>query len=192
MRYKSDHKGKARALILGAAGRRLRKDGYDGVGVHGLMEDAGMTTGAFYSHFSCKEELLLEVLREGLEDIRGKLDLRVSAGEPIWIDLVLTKYFSKRHCIEIEDSCILPALTVDAARAGDSAKALFHQYMVQLVDRMMKGLRDKEASDARARAWTVLSLMVGAVTIARALPSGEAQDELLTSVRQISKLITHS
>ena len=89
MRYKPEHKLQARAYILNTAGRRLKRDGFDGVGVHGMMEEAGLTTGAFYSHFSSKDELLFEVLRDGLKEVIDKLDLRVASNEPIWVKSVL-------------------------------------------------------------------------------------------------------
>ncbi len=189
MRYRPDHKIKARAYILEAASRRLKEEGFDGVGVNALMEEAGLTTGAFYSHFSSKDELCLEVLRDGLIEVIRRLDRRVDSNEPVWVSAVLKRYFDKSRCLNVGDGCILPALTVDASRSGEASKEIFEQHVLQIVDRIRQGLKEPDGSEARGKAWTVLSLMVGTVTIARALPSGDAQDEILASVFEISERI---
>src|SRR3954464_4568846 len=43
--------------ILDAAARRIREEGLDGAAIVPVMRDAGLTHGAFYSHFSNKDYL---------------------------------------------------------------------------------------------------------------------------------------
>ena len=43
--------------ILDAAARRIREEGLDGAAIVPVMRDAGLTHGAFYSHFSSKDDL---------------------------------------------------------------------------------------------------------------------------------------
>ena len=62
MRYSKDHKQATRQRILEAAGRRFKEDGIDGAGVAAVMSDAGLTNGAFYGHFTSKEDLVANVL----------------------------------------------------------------------------------------------------------------------------------
>src|SRR4029079_13333414 len=45
--------------ILYAAARRLREEGLDGAAIVPVMRDAGLTHGAFYSHFDTKEQLAI-------------------------------------------------------------------------------------------------------------------------------------
>jgi TetR/AcrR family transcriptional repressor of nem operon len=66
-----ESKEKARELIVAAAGRKLRETGFDGIGVDGLMKEAKLTSGAFYTQFNSKKELLVEVLRDGLEGLKS-------------------------------------------------------------------------------------------------------------------------
>src|SRR4051812_50166651 len=56
MRYPKDQKQATRQRILQAAGRRFKQDGIDGAGVAAVMSDAGLTNGAFYAHFTSKED----------------------------------------------------------------------------------------------------------------------------------------
>ena len=62
MRYPPERKAATREAVLKAAARELRERGFYGVGVDGLSAAAGVTSGAFYSHFSSKEELLASVI----------------------------------------------------------------------------------------------------------------------------------
>jgi AcrR family transcriptional regulator len=66
MRYGKDQKQATRQRILEAAGRRFKEDGIDGAGVATLMSDAGLTNGAFYAHFTSKEDLVANVLADQL------------------------------------------------------------------------------------------------------------------------------
>ena len=46
--------------IVSAAARAIRRSGYDGTGVADIMKEAGLTHGAFYSHFASREVMLAE------------------------------------------------------------------------------------------------------------------------------------
>lgn len=45
------------------------KKGYEGTSVRDITKSLGITPAALYAHFSSKEELFLEILREGWEEI---------------------------------------------------------------------------------------------------------------------------
>ena len=56
VRYANEHKQETRQRIIEAACCWLKRDGIDGSGVATLMDDAGLTNGAFYAHFTSKDE----------------------------------------------------------------------------------------------------------------------------------------
>src|SRR5258706_347046 len=62
MRYDKGHKDATRERIIDVASRQFREHGVAAVGLAGIMNDAGLTNGAFYAHFSSKEDLVREVL----------------------------------------------------------------------------------------------------------------------------------
>jgi len=66
MRYGSDHKQETRRKILDIAGKRIRREGVEAVGVASLMADCGLTHGGFYAHFKSKDELAAAALDHGL------------------------------------------------------------------------------------------------------------------------------
>src|SRR6266480_6122107 len=78
MRYPKDQKQATRQRILEAAGRRFKQDGIDGAGVAAVMSDAGLTNGAFYGHFTSKEDLVANVLADQLSVQRQSLDSQPS------------------------------------------------------------------------------------------------------------------
>src|SRR3954453_22974220 len=73
MRYPKDQKQATRERILEAAARRFKQDGIDGAGVAAVMSDAGLTNGAFYNHFTSKEDLVANVLADQLRAQRHSL-----------------------------------------------------------------------------------------------------------------------
>src|SRR3954464_4374229 len=103
MRYDKDHKQATRQRVVEAAGRRFKQDGIDGAGVATLMADAGLTNGAFYHHFTSKEDLVANVLAEQLRVPRHSFDAapRDRAG----LEAIIRSYLSPQHRDESAEGC---------------------------------------------------------------------------------------
>jgi TetR/AcrR family transcriptional repressor of nem operon len=71
MRYPPRHKASTRRRIVAGAAAALRARGVSGVGVAELMRQAGLTHGAFYSHFASKDALVAEAF-----DVAGEQSVR--------------------------------------------------------------------------------------------------------------------
>src|SRR5881392_3182986 len=93
MRYTKDHKQATRQRILEAAGRRFKQDGIDGAGLATVMSDAGLTNGAFYAHFSSKEDLVANVLADQLRAQRQSFDDQPS--ERAGLEAFVRSYLSR-------------------------------------------------------------------------------------------------
>ena len=59
------------ALILETALRLMKEHGFDGVSIREICREAGITTGAFYHHFTSKDVLLLACFAP----LKGKLSI---------------------------------------------------------------------------------------------------------------------
>ncbi len=59
--------GTARRLLLEAAAQVFAQRGYRGASVDAILAEAGLSKGAFYWHFSSKEELFHTLLQERIE-----------------------------------------------------------------------------------------------------------------------------
>ncbi|AJG23196.1 TetR/AcrR family transcriptional regulator [Cupriavidus basilensis] len=81
MRYSATHKAANRERVLEASGALVKREGFASTGVDQLMGAAGLTGGAFYSHFDSKQALL----REGVErELQRSRELLLPDGEAAW------------------------------------------------------------------------------------------------------------
>ncbi len=189
MRYKAGHKEEAREKILVAAGKRLKRSGLNGVGIDGLMAEAGVTSGAFYTHFGSKDRLFEEVMTRGLTKMRDRLVMRRDSGEKDWLFEYAKAYLSIDRCFNYEDGCVLPALSTDAGRASDQVREAYAKGMKDVIDVCQLGTAGDTDEERRANAWKYISIIVGAVTMARAMPDNAEAELVLSSaldeIRQI-------
>jgi AcrR family transcriptional regulator len=65
--------------ILSAASRMFRDRGYAGTTVRDLAEELGMSSGSIFHHFGSKEEILLQVVDEGVRETVQAVELARSA-----------------------------------------------------------------------------------------------------------------
>ena len=63
MRLTPENKRKITERIRGAAARTFRENGYDAVNLDRLMQESGLTRGAFYAHYRSKAALFADVMR---------------------------------------------------------------------------------------------------------------------------------
>src|SRR5881397_2926842 len=103
MRYGKDQKEATRRRILDAAGRRFKQDGIDGAGVATLMSDAGLTNGAFYAHFTSKEDLVANVLADQLRAQHESLDSEPS--DRAGLEAFVRSYLSPEHRDHAAEGC---------------------------------------------------------------------------------------
>jgi TetR/AcrR family transcriptional repressor of nem operon len=92
-------------------------------------------------------------------------------------------YISAQHCADPENGCVMPTLSADVARSGDAVREAYRRRMHELVGKIARAIGG-EARDADSRAWAIVTLMVGAVSVARALPEGAEARAILDAVLQ--------
>ena len=78
MRYPAEETAVRHESILDAASQMFRRSGFDGVSVAAVMKAAGLTHGAFYSHFESKDALAAASVERALAET---LDLADQASE---------------------------------------------------------------------------------------------------------------
>ena len=74
MRYKAGYKEEKRKELLEISGQLAKKNGFGATGVDTFMKAAGVTSGAFYSHFSSKNDLFKALVENELKDSIKKWD----------------------------------------------------------------------------------------------------------------------
>src|SRR6187549_960854 len=123
MRYPKDQKQATRQRILEAAGRRFKQVGIDGAGVAAVMSDAGLTNGAFYAHFSSKEDLVANVLADQLRAQRETVDAEPSGRAGL--EAFIRAYLSPQHRDKSADGCPSAALLDEIARRPPATRQVF-------------------------------------------------------------------
>jgi TetR/AcrR family transcriptional repressor of nem operon len=183
MRYSPDHKEGARTRLIEATGSHVKKCGFAATGVDGLMAAAGLTSGAFYSHFRSKSELLEAIIGNEL-----KRSIALFSNKSIDQTLpVIAGYLSQAHVDHPESGCAVPSLASEISRASASTQTVFEDGMVALKDQIAHVVKDD------AKAWAIISQLVGAVMIARGMPSEQARSELLQGVnKQVQQILQDS
>ena len=178
MRYGKGHKQATRQRILEAAGRRFKQDGIDGAGVAAVMSDAGLTNGAFYAHFSSKEDLVANVLADQLRAQRQNVDAEPSGRAGL--EAFIRAYLSAQHRDQSADGCPSAALLDEIARRPPATRQAFTDELLSTADDLAARLDPTDDAAARTDALTILGLMIGTLQLARALTDPDLSDQLLT------------
>jgi TetR/AcrR family transcriptional regulator, transcriptional repressor for nem operon len=177
MRYSKDHKQETRQRILEAAGRRFKRDGIDGAGLATVMADAGLTNGAFYAHFSSKEDLVANVLAEQLRAQRRSLDAEPS--DRAGLEAFVRSYLSPEHRNQFADGCPSAALLDEIARRPADTRDVFTEEVMGVVDDIAARINPTDVEAGRVDALAVFGLMVGTLQLARTLTDRQLSDRLL-------------
>jgi TetR/AcrR family transcriptional regulator, transcriptional repressor for nem operon len=174
MRYSPEHKENTRARLLEVGGALAKKDGFGTTGVDSLMAAVGLTSGAFYSHFSTKTKLLEAIVENELTRsvnlFADKTDAQVIAA--------LESYLSISHVNNPAEGCAVTSLSAEVARSNIETKQTFERMMLQLKTVVQSHTVDENA------AWAMIAQLVGAVMIARAMATEDPRKSLLEAVMQ--------
>jgi TetR/AcrR family transcriptional regulator, transcriptional repressor for nem operon len=182
MRYSKGHKQDTRQRIVGAAGRRFKRDGIDGSGVASLMSDAGLTNGAFYAHFASKEDLIAHVLADQLRAQRHSFDAQPA--DRAGLEAFIRSYLSPEHRDHCAEGCPSAALLDEIARRPEGTRQVFTDELMKVIDDIASRLHPTHADAARTDALTLFGLMVGTLQLARALSDRDLADQLLAQGAQ--------
>ena len=181
MRYKPGHKEEKRKELLKASGALVKQNGFAATGVDALMQAAGVTSGAFYSHFSSKSELLKALVESELLASREMWEGNPHETAEEWINFELDRYLNMGHVRHPEAGCVLPSLGAEIARADISVRERYEEEL----RKGQAGLARQLGSDNLA--WAFICQLVGALLIARAMPGEASQRTVIDASRRFLK-----
>lgn len=195
MPYPKSHKSKTKERILASATELFSRNGFQKVSIGQIMKLAKMTHGAFYAHFASKEALYHESVRLTIDHSRAA---RLVKGP-----------LSLKHLTELVDNyCNLQELEAkhkpgpeavlfneigsEKAEIRTLFEASYMSMKKMLETRLMALSKLKQlpfAADRNAiadKSRVILASLVGAVAIAKSLPSeAERKQVLIATQRQI-------
>ncbi|GAA3524878.1 TetR/AcrR family transcriptional regulator [Aeromicrobium panaciterrae] len=177
MRYDIEHKPATRQRILASAGRRLKEDGIDRSGIATLMADAGLTNGAFYSHFSSKQELVAAAVAEQLSGQAAAF--RAYGSTPVALEHFIRSYLTEWHLGHRADGCPSAALLDEIGRCNESTRATYTDALMSLVDDMAVAVGSGDVAAERAKTLSIYAMLVGTMQLARAVTDPNLATALL-------------
>lgn len=179
-----EQKLETRQRIVDAVGRGFRRHGFGGSGVDGLAKEAGVTSGAFYVHFDSKASAFREAVSTGMAALKnGLLECQEKHAETWWQEFVHFYLHIKRKC-DLAESCALQSLAPEVARSDEGAREVFESELREAAKIILAGPRSRGAPQDEAAALVALSMLLGAVTLARAVSDAKLAEQIANAAEK--------
>ncbi|MBV8034074.1 TetR/AcrR family transcriptional regulator [Roseateles sp.] len=169
-----------RERILDNAAQLFRERGFDGIGLNDLMQAAGLTRGGFYGHFESKDDLAAQATQRALQSNREQWKQQTDRSLSAWIKA----YLSDAHRDRLGAGCGLAALAGDAARGGPAVQQAFGEGVECLATTLQTQMSAADAVGRREQALALLSTLVGALLLSRAVGDAGLSRELREAARK--------
>jgi TetR/AcrR family transcriptional repressor of nem operon len=168
MRVSQTEMEKTHKRIVEGAARLMRKQGIETTSVKDVMKKAHLTHGGFYRHFDSKESLVSAALQDAFLEVLDAIEESYRAsGIKKGSQRYYEHYLSEGHVKHPELGCPIAALSMDVARSTASVKDVFADGFERVVEKLAEA-GEGTADEKRAAAMRRLSMLAGAVMIARA------------------------
>lgn len=190
MRYEKGHKDSTYERILEVATRRLRQDGIAASGLAGIMSEAGLTNGAFYSHFASKNEMVEKCLERATDRQWQQLEKEIASGRLLDI---IGSYLSVEHRDNPDSGCPSAALLPEISRQELATRRVYTESVKRLLDAVAKQIADMpKGPKAREIAIGTLGLLIGTLQMARATDDPSLSEEMLTAGTHVASILINS
>lgn len=187
-RHSQEEKARSHARIVAIAAERIREDGTTTPSVAEIMQAAGLTHGGFYKHFDSRDDLIAEAVDRTFADSQEATAALIDGAEDPLAAFV-DWYVSATHRDNPGSGCSVVALGGEAPRGDARVRAAYtdqvNRYLAQLQE-LLGGEGGEDAGEdpeTRRCATVMLSTLVGAVLVSRAVDDPALSDEIIRDVR---------
>jgi TetR/AcrR family transcriptional repressor of nem operon len=187
MRYEKGRRDASRGRILQAASERFRADGIAASGLSRVMQDAGLTNGAFYPHFQSKTELVRESLAAALEAQAQQMEEVLAAGG---LEGVIATYLSPEHRDNPQIGCAVAALGAELAREPPETRAVHFARAMALIKQVAAHAPPTQNPEDVALAF--FATLIGTLQLARIADSAEMSERILAVGRRAARSLSSS
>lgn len=172
MRYPIEDTAKRHGVLVQRASEMFRERGFDDVSVAEVMKAAGLTHGAFYSHFDSKTDLMRASVESAMEESRASVAKSYTSkkGKTAFID----RYLSVQHRDDTARGCPMSSLSGEL-RKEPELQEVFAKKFGEIVE---------ATGETRDEAMFDIATMVGAMSLSRALGKDPLSNEILALVRK--------
>ena len=190
MRVSRTQAAENRENVINVASRLFREHGFDGVGLKDLMKGAGLTQGAFYKQFASKEDLAAQASTRAMESAGLRWSAATAANPEDPLGAVLAFYLSMDHHRDRMDGCPVVALGSDVARQGANVRASFEAGIREYLELLGRWVGEADGEKPSGEAMAILSTMVGAMVLSRAVNDERLSSRFLQSA--VESVLTRS
>jgi AcrR family transcriptional regulator len=180
MRYTKGHKDTSHERIVKVAARKFRRQGIAATGMTGIMAEAGLTNGGFYSHFRSKNDLV----REGLERALDEQPLRLAeaGAAPAELRELIRCYLSAEHRDHPDSGCASAALLAEIGRQPRSIRKAYTARLGDFFEQLARTLPQRSPGHPpQDTAIGIFAVLVGALQLARAVEDRSMSDAILAA-----------
>jgi TetR/AcrR family transcriptional repressor of nem operon len=181
MGHSQADKAASRERILEAAAQQISERGLDSVAVAELMQNAGLTKGAFYGHFESRDEMIAEAARRAMQKGHSKVDPLFAGKRPPGLERLVDVWLDPNHVDNLGSGCGICSLAGEARYAGPQVQQVVAEQFNANVEQIALALGDEK--NATARAIAILTAIVGAVSMARAVGDPALAKAILGNTR---------
>jgi len=169
--------------ILDIAAARIRRDGIDNLAVAEVMKEAGLTHGGFYRHFESREQLVAEATERAMSQGSAPATKAAQLGGRRGYTKLIDGDLSALHLDHPEAGCAVACISADVARAGGSAQATYTNQVQEYLAMLADLIDNPDRKVGKREAVLTLSVLVGAISMARAVDDPELSQQILTNAK---------
>lgn len=181
MRYTKEQKEETKKRILDASNRSFKQGGYSGIGVDGLAKEAGVTSGAFYVHYKSKLEAFRASIVSSLIDVQDAIQHLRAEHKKNWWSVFSKFYMSERRTCSLDQSCGMQSLSPEVGRFDDDTKELYEKELSKIIEFASLELQN---SNDKQKVWANVAMLVGGVTLARAVKDETISKEIALAIEE--------
>lgn len=188
MTTKQEQKQQTHQQILSAAASLFREDGYKPTRIDHIMDSIGMTVGGFYNHFDSKDALFRDVVDSTVSFVVEGDDS--DGAEPAYdLEEILSMYLSEEHRDNPASGCIAPCLSAEISRADDDVREAYSEFVNRVVEKLALRVDSGGGLTKRQRATAIVSMLVGGLSLARAVGDEQTSKQILKACRKAASQI---
>ncbi|WP_420559914.1 TetR/AcrR family transcriptional regulator [Tepidicaulis sp.] len=180
---RAESKDESRQRILAAAADMLREEGGGSFSVADVMARAGLTHGAFYSHFPDKDALIEAAFRAAFNYRESWLAAAEGAPAHERVPRLLEGYLNAKHRDRPAAGCAFAACAQEFAHGTAAQRGAFADEIETTLSRLTALLAGKDGNTDTAACESevigLLSLCVGAMSLARAVEDPALSNRIL-------------
>lgn len=175
MAWPIDQRDRTRERILESAADLFTQKGYEQVGIDDLMANAGLTRGAFYSHFQTKADLYAHAIRYAAKAGGERLRELGQGG----MGVLVNGYLQHSHATGESMRCPLAFMAADVTRREPEVRQVYSHALQSFVTR----LQEVSPASERQQILQLAVALIGGLVLARAVDDTHFSEEILAACR---------